>query len=45
MEVTLRVQCGLKFEDELLQAIIARFDPDGIGPCPAHSEHPTVLLC
>ena len=44
MEVTLRVQCGLKFEDSLLQAIIARFDPDGVGPCPAHSERPTVLL-
>ena len=32
MEATLRVQCGLKFEDSLLQAIIARFDPDGVGP-------------
>ena len=45
MEATLRVQCGLKFEDSLLQAIIARFDPDGVGPCPARSEHPTMLLC
>ena len=45
MEATLRVQCGLKFEDSLLQAIIARFDPDGVGPCPARSAQPTVLLC